>query len=661
MAANDGAPEFQVGARVIVHHSVGVVRYIGETEFADGEWIGVELDYPVGNNDGMMMEQRYFRCRDKHGVFVRRRQVRSVVDAGNKGDQFGPEYTVPDVQDCSGIFTEAEIDRLAPHIGPQPDQRLWLFGENHLGQLGLGHQRENALVPALVDVFNKYEESQVRLLLQLALGENQSLALICTEPGKSRVLICGSCSMGTTIPDQERDQLLFKDVRRLLDPVRVAIAVAVSPTMGAVAYHDGKVLAWGHSFGEKQFDMFHTEIVDLQCTRDAVVACNSTGLVRAAFVDKSSTIIDVQFDDQTRITSIACGLHAGLALSDQGVVWQWDMREGRRASVTHIAAQHVVFVDECVVVQQVASGDRHFLALDSEGVIYSWGCGQDGALGNGSLQDQNVPTVVSSLAERVVEIGCGSRHSICLTDQQRVLTWGNGHQGQLGHGDLSNFTLPHSVISLEGKGIRQVGAGAGQSLACTSKFVAPSDVLPAIAAVAAPTGLNRPTSSARPVGASLNMFDGTMGQEALSDLLHHARSSELRTYEWNGKTIDLDSIQSEKVQLVHRCVQFQVDEDMQYRGALNQYFRRCYESDSYVFKNLVTSISVDENSPTGRRVVNGTLLLICRPRSADATAVAVAIPEWITLFIDAFYPIDVQPRFVELTPSSEPSKHTSGS
>lgn len=124
----------------------------------------------------------------------------------------------------------------------------------------------------------------------------------------------------------------------------------------------------------------------------------------------------------------------------------------------------------------------------------------------------------------------------------------------------------------------------------------------------------------------------------------------------------------------------QVDEDMQYRGALNQYFRRCYESDSYVFKNLVTSISVDENSPTGmpiialydaacadspmfagRRVVNGTLLLICRPRSADATAVAVAIPEWITLFIDAFYPIDVQPRFVELTPSSEPSKHTSGS
>lgn len=66
---------------------------------------------------------------------------------------------------------------------------------------------------------------------------------------------------------------------------------------------------------------------------------------------------------------------------------------------------------------------------------------------------------------------------------------------------------------------------------------APSDVLPAIAAVAAPTGLNRPTSSARPVGASLNMFDGTMGQEALSDLLHHARSSELRTYEWNGKTI----------------------------------------------------------------------------------------------------------------------------
>lgn len=30
----------------------GMLRYIGTTQFAKGEWCGVELDDPVGKNDG---------------------------------------------------------------------------------------------------------------------------------------------------------------------------------------------------------------------------------------------------------------------------------------------------------------------------------------------------------------------------------------------------------------------------------------------------------------------------------------------------------------------------------------------------------------------------------------------------------------------------------
>ncbi|ESO83151.1 hypothetical protein LOTGIDRAFT_133948, partial [Lottia gigantea] len=49
----------------------GVVRFVGQVDFAAGNWIGVELDQPEGKNDGSVNKQRYFKCRSRHGIFVR--------------------------------------------------------------------------------------------------------------------------------------------------------------------------------------------------------------------------------------------------------------------------------------------------------------------------------------------------------------------------------------------------------------------------------------------------------------------------------------------------------------------------------------------------------------------------------------------------------------
>ncbi|ETW01763.1 hypothetical protein, variant 2 [Aphanomyces invadans] len=83
----------------------------------------------------------------------------------------------------------------------------------------------------------------------------------------------------------------------------------------------------------------------------------------------------------------------------------------------------------------ISCGSRHTLALTTTGDVYSWGWGQMGQLGLGHHKSTNLPTKVPFFDEckiKLVHVSAGGCHSGAVTDQGQVYMWGEAHWGQLG-------------------------------------------------------------------------------------------------------------------------------------------------------------------------------------------------------------------------------------
>ncbi|NJK43844.1 MAG: hypothetical protein HC933_05760 [Pleurocapsa sp. SU_196_0] len=86
-----------------------------------------------------------------------------------------------------------------------------------------------------------------------------------------------------------------------------------------------------------------------------------------------------------------------------------------------------------------------------------------GQLGNGTNTSQNVPVVVLVLANTVVKISAGNEHSLALTSQGHVMSWGSNFFGQLGNaGNAINRNIPEEIPALD-NGV-SVSAGGAHSL-----------------------------------------------------------------------------------------------------------------------------------------------------------------------------------------------------
>ena len=98
----------------------------------------------------------------------------------------------------------------------------------------------------------------------------------------------------------------------------------------------------------------------------------------------------------------------------------------------------------------------HTLLVGRDGSVWAFGCDRwqqlglgsaaAGAVGytweNGKLWQRQARRVVALERERVVAVAAGGDHSVALTEEGDVFTWGRGEHGQLGRGGAKPFVMP---------------------------------------------------------------------------------------------------------------------------------------------------------------------------------------------------------------------------
>jgi alpha-tubulin suppressor-like RCC1 family protein len=144
-----------------------------------------------------------------------------------------------------------------------------------------------------------------------------------------------------------------------------------------------------------------------------------------------------EFLSDLNITVIKCGAHHSLALTQSGGVYVWGSNYrgqiGCGDDFDKPMPTKVKAFDE-VKIKMISCGYTHSMALTENGYVYSWGYNEFGQLGIGNTINSNRPKHIQMKDIIIDKITCGDGHSLLLTNNGVVYAFGSNFFGQIGNG-----------------------------------------------------------------------------------------------------------------------------------------------------------------------------------------------------------------------------------
>lgn len=167
--------------------------------------------------------------------------------------------------------------------------------------------------------------------------------------------------------------------------------------------------------------------------------------------NKRETFEVVKALADAKVIAVTCGTQHACCLAEDGSVFGWGEAYGcgigdkkPKAApelipgLTPTALAGEEGKEERVV--QLVSGHCITMARTSNGRVLSWGKGADGSLGHGDNKDKDTPAEIKDLV--ALNLATGDAHSMAMCEEGKIFTWGKGAQGSLGHKNTDSFMAP---------------------------------------------------------------------------------------------------------------------------------------------------------------------------------------------------------------------------
>ncbi|KAH7474659.1 putative E3 ubiquitin-protein ligase HERC3 [Phytophthora ramorum] len=371
--------------------------------------------------------------------------------------------------------------------------RVFAFGSNSNGELGLGHRR-TCDIPTEIESFRGAHISHVYS------GFDANFAFARTDDGQvfawggggRAVFNEPTCRPNVQLQEPAEQSkeavdrvnsarggdggscfLFPRSVPRLSSKRPMHIACGRTGGHVAMTSSKGECFTWGKGeygelgtntceYGGKGITEFPVHVESLQNSYIALVSVGNTHT--AAITDKGR-------------------------LYTWGSCWsgQLGLGESKRAGVKdkhlQLCFPTPTFVEalQSRRITRVSCGAVHTAVVSADGQLFTFGCGDGGRLGLGSNEDSFHPQLVRALENNVVlDVCCGSWHTLCVAREREeafptraprrvlgvsattsadsaggfVYSFGSGLQGQLGLGKQKLAALPTCIPTLRHRHVR---------------------------------------------------------------------------------------------------------------------------------------------------------------------------------------------------------------
>lgn len=160
-------------------------------------------------------------------------------------------------------------------------------------------------------------------------------------------------------------------------------------------------------------------------------------------------ITPVRVSNITGIMDISACCNTSLALKSDGTVWGWgDNSYGQLGNGSSYLFCHSVvpgMVSDLKNVVQISAGSATSMALKSDGTVWVWGFNNYYAIGAGFSKYCWVKPVQVPQISSVISISAGGNHYLALKSDGTLWSWGSNYFGQMGDGSNTGSLTPVQV------------------------------------------------------------------------------------------------------------------------------------------------------------------------------------------------------------------------